>query len=332
MTQIAQGSFKKKLLALAVLAPAMAITACSNDGAYVPGSGADEKSGVAYDGYLRGATVCADVNLNKKCDADEPSTTSLEGGLFVLSGLTPAELLYPMALEAKAGVTIDEDTGEAVEDDFIYVAPADAKTVSGFSTIIQVETERLIATGKTPAEAKAEAKADLAAKLGAPAGTDLADFDAVAVSKANNSDSNFATQLRVVNQVITKQLVAAVKSAPAGDQSAVLAAATNKVTEKVATIKALVDEKLEKAGVTGPDITGEKIGEITAETVEEPTAKPEVVSEQDVTDAAEAVKKAQEAIKEAIEEEVEEQQPEPEKPATGGTGGTGGSNGGQGTN
>ncbi|KRW81894.1 hypothetical protein [Marinobacter sp. P4B1] len=341
MTQTKQGNFKKKLLALAVLAPAMAITACSNDGAYIPGEEAGEKAGVAYDGYLRGATVCADVNLNKQCDEDdpntpdvneaEPSTTTGEGGFFLLTGLTPAQERYPLALEAIAGVTVDEDTGEAVTENFNYVAPAGATTVSGFSTIIQVETERLIAEGSSPAAAEAKAKADLAAALGAPEGTDLANFDAVAVSKANGSDSNLATQLRVVNQVITKQLVAAVaqanSSVTGASAGAILAAATNKVTEKVAVIKQVVDAKLAEGGVTGPDITGEQLAAIADEAVADNTTAPEAVTVDDVNDAAEAITAAQEVIKEAIAEETQEEQEPAEEPGTGATGATGGGQG-----
>jgi len=328
MAQTTQGNFKKKLLALAVLAPAMAITACSNDGAYIPGEEAGEKAGVAYDGYLRGATVCADVNLNKACDDGEPSTTTGEGGFFLLTGLTPAQELYPLALEAIAGVTVDEDTGEAVTENFNYVAPAGATTVSGFSTIIQVETERLIAEGSSPAAAEAKAKADLAAALGAPEGTDLANFDAVAVSKANGSDSNLATQLRVVNQVITKQLVAAVAQANStvtgASAGAILAAATNKVTEKVAVIKQVVDAKLAEGGVTGPDITGEQLAAIADEAVADNTTAPEAVTVDDVNDAAEAITAAQQVIKDAIEEAVQEEQEPAEEPGTGATGGSDG--------
>jgi len=330
MTQTTQGNFKKKLLALAVLAPAMAITACSNDGAYIPGKEAGEKAGVAYDGYLRGATVCADVNLNKACDDGEPSTTTGEGGFWLLTGLSPAQELYPLALEAIAGVTVDEDTGEAVTENFNYAAPAGATTVSGFSTIIQVETERLIAEGSSPAAAEAKAKADLAAALGAE-GTDLANFDAVAVSKANGSDSNLATQLRVVNQVITKQLVAAVaqanSSVTGASAGAILAAATNKVTEKVAVIKQVVDAKLAEGGVTGPDITGEQLAAIADEAVADNTTAPEAVTVDDVNDAAEAITAAQEVIKEAIAEETQEEQEPAEEPGTGATGATGGGQG-----
>lgn len=331
MTDVKQGTFKKKLLAIAVLAPAMAMTACSNSSSSSPdeasGEPTGESSGVAYDGYLRGANVCVDVNLNKACDDGEPNTTTIEGGVYLLTGLSASQQMYPLALQAIKDVTVDEDTGEAITEGFTYVAPAGAKTVSGFSTIIQVETERLIAVGATPAAAQTQAKKDLATALGAPEGTDLANYDAVAKSSANDSESNFATQLRIVNQVITKQMAAAVASAPEGDASAVLSAAINKVTEKVATTKQLVDQKLAGEGVTGPDITGDMITKIADETVAEPTAIPEVVSIEDVNDAAAAIQKAQQEIVEAIEEELQEEQPEPDAPATGATGGTGSTGG-----
>lgn len=328
-----KGSFRKSLLATTVLAPAMIVAGCGSSYDSRNDSGSS-KSGVAYDGYLKNAKACVDVNLNKVCDAGEPSTTTIQGGIYLFDGLTEAQALFPLALEATAGTTVDEDTDEAVDEDFVYVAPASASTLSAFTTLIQIDTERRIAAGASPAEAEVAAKAELAALVGAPVGTDLTDYDAVAKSKANDSDANQATQLRVLNQVLTKQMIAAINDAPAGDKSAVLNAVGKKVKDKVTVTKGVVDQKLSESGVTGPDITGETIAQIATQTIAEAVTQVEAVTSADIAEAVAEIKKAQAQIIAVIKETVDEQVPdpeEPEEPTTGGTGGTGGSSGGQGT-
>ena len=43
--------------------------------------------GVVVDGYISGATVCADINDNSVCDLNEPQTTSKNNGTFVLDNV-----------------------------------------------------------------------------------------------------------------------------------------------------------------------------------------------------------------------------------------------------
>lgn len=323
-----KGSFRKSLLATAVLAPAMIVAGCGSS--YDSRNDGSSKSGVAYDGYLKNAKACVDVNLNKVCDSGEPSTTTIDGGIYLFNGLTEVQNLLPLALEATADITVDEDTGDAIAEDFTYVGPASGSTLSAFTTLIQIDTERRIAAGATPAEAESAAKVELAALVGAPEGTDLADYDAVAKSKANGSDANQATQLRVLNQVVTKQLIGAVKTAPEGDKSAVLNAVGKKVKDKVAVTKGVVDQKLSESGVTGPDITGQTIADIATGTIAEAVTQVENVTAEDIAEAVAEIKEAQKQIIEVVEEQTGEPVQEPEEP-TGGTGGTGGSSGGQGT-
>lgn len=323
-----KGSFRKSLLATAVLAPAMIVAGCGSS--YDSRNNGSSKSGVAYDGYLKTAKACVDVNLNKVCDSGEPSTTTIDGGIYLFNGLTDAQNLLPLALEATAGITVDEDTGDAIAEGFTYVGPASGSTLSAFTTLIQIDTERRIADGDTPAEAEAAAKADLATRVDLPEGTDLADYDAVAKSKANGSDANLATQLRVLGQVITKQFVGAIKASPEGNSSAILNASGKKVLAKVAETKQVVDQKLKESGSTGPDIIGDEIAAIANEVIKDPLAKVIPPTTEEVAQAVAEIKEAQKRIIEVIEEQVGEPVQEPEEPTTGGTGGTGGSSGGQG--
>lgn len=327
----------KKLFVAGIFAPLVLVAGCSNSSSSGPseGSSGQVATGFAYDGYLRGAKVCADVNFNKRCDEGEPSVTTGEGGQFELTGLTAAQVLAPLALEATAGVTVDEDTNTPVVKSFSYVAPAGSKAVSAVSTIIQVETERRIANGETPAAALNAAKSALATSLGV-AGKDLTEFDPIAVAaQVTNSDSELASRLHLVNQVLTQNLISATESALAAggtsDASAILYAAAGKVVAKASSIKTAIDAAVAASGGSSAQLDAEALSTIVADAVNDSDLQPGAVTTQDLLDAVQAVTAAQVELQEVIEEETGEDQPEPEAPS-GGTGGTGGSGGGsQGT-
>ena len=324
MTQTTQGNFKKKLLALAVLAPAMAITACSNDGAYIPGPELGSKDGNVQDGYLRNAIVCVDRNQNKDCDDDEKQVRSGVEGNWTLEGLTPRQQRFPMVAKAVAGETIDEDTETAVAEAFSYTAPASAKVISVLSTIVQTDIESRIAKAKQDggsislAEAESQAKQKLVADLGIPADIDPTSFDPVLESGVSGVNQDVAVQLRVINQVATKQLIQAVKSAPAGSNAAaVAAAATKNVAAKVADTKTVVAEKIAATGQGVADLDVAELVSIAQESAEDTrTAVADVTSE-----AVEAAEAESETAKEVIEETIEQEVPELPEDGTGATGG-----------
>lgn len=333
MTQIKQGTFKKNLLAAAVLGSAIAITGCSNDGAYVPGEAQGEVAGVAYDGYLNNASVCVDVNQNALCDAGEPSAASGAGGLWRIIDLTRVQDRLPLVLRATQGVTIDEDFGTPISRSFTYLAPENSQTISAFSTIVQVERQRLIADGATPSQALINAKSIVGQALGAP-DLDFTRFDAVAVSRNNSADSDRAARLHLVNQVVTRNLVRATEQAQSVDSNqanfaAVISAAVQKTADKLTETKQAVDAAV-PAGITVPDLADDQLQELLNSVNNNATLAPEPVTSTDIADAKAIVTEAQKKIQEAIETETGDEVDEPQAP-TGGTGGTGGSNdGGQG--
>lgn len=329
MTQTTQGNFKKKLLALAVLAPAMAITACSNDGAYIPGPELGSKDGNVQDGYLRGAVVCVDLNQNKDCDADEKQVDSVAKGAWTLEGLTPRQQRFPLVAKAIAGKTIDEDAPDApIAEGFSYTAPASAKVISVLSTIVQTDIESRIAAGETPAAAEEAAKDKLVADLGIPADIDLTSFDPVEESGNSGINRDVAVQLRVINQVATKQLIQAVKSAPAGSNAAaVAAAATKNVAAKVADTKTVVAEKIAATGQGVADLDVAELVSIAQQSAEDTRTEVAVVTAEAVAAAEAEIEKAKEVIEETIEQEepeLPEDTVEPEEPGTGATGGSDG--------
>ena len=108
----------------------------------IPEPAAITKTGKVADGYLVGATVCLDLNLNKICDPDEPSTTSTAGGDFTISGATQEQIdSFPLLVEVTVGV-VDEDTGEAITQPYTMSAPVGYEFVSPLTTMVQNEVEQ----------------------------------------------------------------------------------------------------------------------------------------------------------------------------------------------
>lgn len=333
MTQANEGTFKKKLLAVAVLAPAMALTACNSDD-YTSADPATIASGVAVDGYLDNATVCVDANLNSVCDAGEASAITAGGGQWSIEQLSPVELRSPFVVNAVAGTTVDLDVPDStIVDSFSLLAPPRSSVVSPITTIVQVESQSLLAD--TPSldwgTAIEQARETVGIALGQPS-LDVLNFDPVAVASANTSDSDFAARVHLVSRSITQRMIQLLKGIPEGvlnnsSFSAAQFAAVTKVAEKLAETKAAVDARI-PAGILAQDLDTTTVDELLAEVEADPTATPDQVSGQDVIDASAILEAAQEAITAEIEEETGETV-EPEAP-TGSTGGTGADGGGQG--
>ncbi len=86
-------------------------------------------SGVVADGYLKGAEVFLDKHGSYQWDGVEPRTISGPGGTYTLN-VSPQDMgKYPIVVKAIPGSTIDEDTGQPVQQGYVMTAPAG---VSGF--------------------------------------------------------------------------------------------------------------------------------------------------------------------------------------------------------
>jgi len=104
------------------------------------GSSTQMVSGRVADGYIRGATVCVDLNENDSCDTDEPSAITGPGGTYDLNIPDEAQD-YPIVADIPAEA-IDEDTGEAIGKPLVFVAPADKpEFVSPITTLVHQELQ-----------------------------------------------------------------------------------------------------------------------------------------------------------------------------------------------
>lgn len=317
MTQTNNGSFKRKLLATAILAPMMAIVGCSdNDGSTTPPPAEEEPTGVAsgfaYDGYLSSARVCVDVNLNKACDAGEPATLTDAQGEFEITGLTDAQRNLPLVLESTEA-TIDLDTNEPVGLGLKFLAPGGSTAISGFSTVIQAMVENAVASGATGtlAELRDQAAATLATDLGLD-GINLVTFDPIATKNDTTLDNNVrrnAAQLHLANQVLSEQILALVPQ----------------VDGSTAAFGALVNE-LDVHNVYDATVASTPESTISLnDLLSAPTTTVVGVTEPTAPTAEEiAVQAAQDAlVQDAIQQAAETEEPTEPTGATGTTGGTG---------
>lgn len=142
-------------------------------------------TGVAVDGYIQGATVCLDLNLNQACDVSEPSTTTAAGGTFTLSisGLTTAQVHAAHVLINVPSSAKDSDDGgqtlaQAGKSSFTLMAPASAyvsadgtsvtsAVVSPLTTL--VSHDMIVGNGKPLTDAQNAVRT----RLNLPSPTDL---------------------------------------------------------------------------------------------------------------------------------------------------------------
>ncbi|TYC58481.1 metallo-mystery pair system four-Cys motif protein [Zoogloea oleivorans] len=123
--------------ALGSLAAAL-LAACGGGGG---GSEAPKTtlSGTVADGYLKGATVCLDVNGNSICDSGEPSGITTDGGKYTLTGITASdETKYPVLVSVPAtAIDSDNPTGTVGKSYFLSSPAGKGSFVSPLTTLIQ---------------------------------------------------------------------------------------------------------------------------------------------------------------------------------------------------
>jgi hypothetical protein len=163
------------------------LVACGGGGS--SSSSTSTLSGKVIDGYIRGATVCLDVNSNNRCDAGEPTTTSTAGGAYTLPAYTGS--IAGLQVIAEVGPNArDEDDAPGVligaGNGYSLLAPAAASsTVTPLSTLV---SSAIAAGGGESQVSIGDALSSVSAKFGIPVAALVAnDY------KANTSAANTAT-------------------------------------------------------------------------------------------------------------------------------------------
>lgn len=159
---------------IATIAAALTVALIAGCGGSTPTT-TTALSGNVADGYLVGATVFLDKNLNYQLDAGEPTTVTGENGAYTLN-VDPADVgKYPIVAMAIQGQTVDMDfPNETVASSYILCLPARAVSgtvnsyfISPMSTLIWEKLEA------NPDMTLTEAMTQLRTQMNLAAGTDM---------------------------------------------------------------------------------------------------------------------------------------------------------------
>lgn len=184
---------KTNMSAVLTIITAGIIAGCGSSGSSTPTTSI---SGKVADGYLVGATVFMDKNNppNYQLDQGEPSTTTDANGAYTLN-VDPADVgKYPIVAMATKGVTIDKDTGTAVQNSYLLSMPATAISgtvssnfISPMSTLIR---EKMAAN---PGMTLTDAMTQLRNQMNLSAGIDMMSDYVVGAQSGTNAAPQYQT-------------------------------------------------------------------------------------------------------------------------------------------
>ena len=122
----------------------LTLAGCGGGGSSSPAASTGSSvSGVVLDGPIQGATVCLDLNANKRCDAGEPASAPTDAqGNYTITGLTTEQ--RNAGAEWIASVPVGaSDGGTPVTAAFVLRAPANKPgVISPFSHMVQVAMDQ----------------------------------------------------------------------------------------------------------------------------------------------------------------------------------------------
>lgn len=137
------GWFMKLSRVYASLVCALTLTACGGGG----GSSSDNSSGgpattaiKIIDGYLSGAVVCVDRNINSVCDSGEEVGSTNSNGVIAINN---DDLKYPLIAKIITGTTTDSGSG-AITQSYELIAPANSTVVTPFTTAAVTSGKTLV--------------------------------------------------------------------------------------------------------------------------------------------------------------------------------------------
>ncbi len=250
-------------------------------------------SGLVADGYLAGAKVCLDINSNKICDDDEPSTTSITGGGFEITDATQVQRdAYPLLVEIVVGSTVDEDTitgdaptGVAFEKPLTLTAPVGYEFISPLTTMVQNEVEG----GATASAAETAVQNKLGTTL------DLnSDYVAGKASGENEEEYEQLHQVaQVTARVISDNLVTLEQAASDNNISLddLISAIVDEVFDALEAITETVEEIADSGAVFDPDAVANTVDEEIIDL--EPDTIEDVIAQKEAEEAATSVDMSQ---------------------------------------
>jgi hypothetical protein len=146
----------------ALLVVVAAVTGCGGGG--VTG---DPVSGRLIDGYIKGATVCLDINGDGACGTDEPKGVTGEGGKWTLYASSGTDLSqYYLVADVTAAAQDSDNPGVPMAPTKMISLASDASVISPLTTVVA----GFVKEGHDLATAKINARA----LLGLPSNYDFA--------------------------------------------------------------------------------------------------------------------------------------------------------------
>ncbi len=172
------------------------LSACGGGGSGGVSDGINSLSGVAVDGYLRGARVFLDQDRDGVLDDGEPSAITDQQGAYTLNlgGNTPKDVAgMPIIVEGGS----DTDTGYSFSGRLVAPVDPDAasQVVTPLTTLVQAQIELGLATGL------AEARDNLVRTLGLPNAAALSLDPVAALSSGSNLYEKQATLQRAMESL-----------------------------------------------------------------------------------------------------------------------------------
>jgi hypothetical protein len=162
-------------------------------------------SGKVIDGYIIGAKVCLDVNSNNKCDAGEPTTTSIAGGAYTLPPYTGS--IAGLRVIAEVGpdaIDMDDNKPIGAGNGYSLLAPAAASlTVTPLSTLV---SSTIQAGGGESQVSIGEAISNVSAKFGLPPASLLANDYKESATAANVATAAVAKAAATAMSQVTNNL------------------------------------------------------------------------------------------------------------------------------
>ena len=126
----------KMTMVISLMTATLLLTACGEGGSSDSSSALTTITGKVADGYLVGAKVCLDLNLDSYCGSDEPSAVTETGGVYSLTASPSAFASYPIVANIDVFV-VDEDDNKTVAQDYTLSAVPGEKFISPISTMVR---------------------------------------------------------------------------------------------------------------------------------------------------------------------------------------------------
>lgn len=273
------------------LLAAASIAACGGGGSSSSKGGAGSEqleplTGRVADGYIQGATVCLDLNDNKRCDAGEPSAvTGTDGKFSIEGGSAEQRRAHALVAEVPAGAIDQDNPGAPIDARYVMSGTqGNHAFVSPLTTMVQ----SLLETNS--ARTADEVAKSLALQLGLDADADLLG-DYIEKKRTDPQYERAHSVARVVAAVMASNHEAVERAAAnigAADKSAVLQRIVVKqAINNLADIVSAVEEAEQLSTPLDPKAVAKAVPTVEANDLEREIKREELSADQVVASVQE---------------------------------------------